>query len=48
MDHIGLDVHKRERQIYILADGGEVMEQRIRTDPSASTTCWGPGPAPGL
>ena len=32
MDHIGIDVHKRESQIYILAEGGEVIEQRI--DPS--------------
>ena len=22
MDHIGIDVHKRESQIYILAEGG--------------------------
>ena len=33
MDHIGIDVHKRESQIYILAEGGEVMERRIRTEP---------------
>jgi len=33
MDHIGIDVHKRESQIYILAEGGEVIEQRIRTEP---------------
>jgi hypothetical protein len=33
MDHIGIDVHKRESQIYILAAGGEVVEQRIRTEP---------------
>jgi hypothetical protein len=32
-DHIGIDVHKRESQIYILAEGGEVIEQRIRTEP---------------
>jgi hypothetical protein len=32
MDHIGIDVHKRESQIYILAEGGEVIEQRIRTE----------------
>jgi hypothetical protein len=30
MDHIGIDVHKREGQIYVLAQGGEVVEQRIR------------------
>jgi hypothetical protein len=33
MDHIGIDVHKRESQIYILAAGGEVIERRIRTEP---------------
>ncbi len=33
MDHTGIDVHKRERQIYILAEDGEVVEQRIRTEP---------------
>ena len=32
MDHIGIDVHKRESQIYILAEEGEVVEQRIRTE----------------
>jgi len=31
MDHLGIDVHKRESQISILAEGGEVVEQRIRT-----------------
>jgi hypothetical protein len=25
-------VHKRESQIYILAEGGEVIERRIRTE----------------
>ena len=33
MDHIGIDVHKRDSQIYILAEGGEVIERRIRTEP---------------
>jgi transposase len=32
MDHIGIDVHKRESQIYILAEGGELIEQRIRIE----------------
>ncbi len=32
MDHIGIDVHKKESQIYILADGGEIIERRIRTE----------------
>jgi len=33
MDHIGIDVHKRESQICILAEGGELIEQRIRSEP---------------
>jgi hypothetical protein len=33
MDHVGIDVHNRESQIYILAEGGEVVERRIRTEP---------------
>ena len=32
MDHIGIDVHKRESQIYILAEGGEIIERRIRAE----------------
>ena len=28
MDHIGIDVHKRESQICILAEGGEVIARR--------------------
>ncbi|MDP3938461.1 MAG: hypothetical protein Q8R92_10015, partial [Deltaproteobacteria bacterium] len=29
----GIDVHKRESQICILAEGGELIEERIRTEP---------------
>lgn len=31
MDHIGIDLHKRDSQICWLKDSGEVVEQRIRT-----------------
>lgn len=34
MDHIGIDVHKKESRICILADGGELIERRIRTEPA--------------
>jgi hypothetical protein len=44
MDHIGIDVHKKESQICILAEGGQLIEQRIRTDPT-SPPCTRPGPA---
>ena len=33
MDHIGIDVHKKESQICTLAEGGELIEQRTRTEP---------------
>ena len=33
MDHIGIDLHKRESQICLLAEGGELIERRIRTEP---------------
>ena len=33
MDHIGIDVHKRESHTCMLAEGGELIEQRIRTEP---------------
>ena len=44
MDHIGIDVHKRESQIYILAEGGEVIEQRIRTEPERFDAVLGSRP----
>ena len=44
MDHIGIDVHKRDSQIYILAEGGEVVEQRIRTEPERVAAVLGTRP----
>src|SRR5262245_37464757 len=44
MDHIGIDVHKRGSQIYLLADGGEVIEQRIRAEPERFAAMLGPRP----
>jgi transposase len=32
MDHIGIDVHKKESQICILAEGGELIERRSSTE----------------
>jgi hypothetical protein len=35
MDHIGIDVHKKESQICILSEGGELVEpRRTRDGPS--------------
>ena len=44
MDHIGIDVHKKESQICILAEGGELIEQRIRTEPERFATMLGARP----
>jgi len=34
MDHIGIDVHKVASQICVIAEGGELIERRVRTEPS--------------
>ena len=44
MDHIGIDVHKRESQICILAAGGELIERRIRTEPERFAAVLGARP----
>jgi len=44
MDHIGIDVHKRESQICMLAEGGELIEQRIRTEPERFAAVLGQRP----
>ena len=44
MDHIGIDVHKRESQIYILAEEDEIIEQRIRTEPERFAAVLGSQP----
>src|ERR1044072_239995 len=44
MNHIGIDVHQRESQIYILAEEGEIIEQRIRTEPEGFAAVLGSRP----
>jgi transposase len=44
MDHIGIDVHKKESQICMLAEGGELIEQRIRTEPERFAAVLGERP----
>ncbi len=44
MDHIGIDVLRGKAQIYILAEGGEVVEQRIRTEPERFAALLGTRP----
>jgi transposase len=33
MDHLGIDVHKVARQIWMIAEWGQLMERRVRTEP---------------
>jgi len=44
MDHIGIDVHKRESQICIETGEGEVIEKRIRTERERFTEIFGKRP----
>ena len=44
MDHLGIDVHKKESQLCILAEGGELIEQRIRTEPERFAAVLGKRP----
>ena len=36
MDHIGMDAHKKESQICILTEAGELIERRVRSQPERS------------
>jgi len=44
MDHIGIDVHKKESQICIVAEGGELIEQRVPTQPRRFAEALGDRP----
>ena len=44
MDHIGIDLHKRESQICIETDQGEVLEKRIRTERERFVAVFGQRP----
>jgi transposase len=44
MDHLGIDVHKQDSQICVLAEGGELIERRIRTEPERFTDVLGARP----
>ncbi len=48
MDHIGIDVHKKERQIYVLAESGEIIEGRLRTEGERFAAVLGTRPRPGF
>jgi hypothetical protein len=44
MEYVGIDVHKNQRQICILAEPGELIYQRIRTDHSRFAAVLGDRP----
>ena len=44
MDHIGIDVHKKESQICILTEDGELLERRLRTEPGRFADALGGRP----
>ncbi len=44
MDYIGIDVHKKDCQICILAERGEVLEQRLRSEPARFAAVLGARP----
>ena len=45
MDCIGLDLHKRDSQLCVLTEAGEVIERRVRTDPARFAAVLGGRPA---
>ena len=38
MEYVGIDLHKKESQICLLTEAGDVMERRIRTEPQRART----------
>ena len=44
MEHIGMDVHKKESQLCILAEAGELIERRIHTEPERFAAVLGDRP----
>jgi transposase len=44
MDHIGIDVHRKDSQVCILGEGGELREQRIHTTPERFAAVLGERP----
>ena len=44
MDHMGIDVHKKDSPICILSADGELIERRVRTEPARFAEELGPRP----
>ncbi len=44
MDHIGMDVHKKDSQLCILTEAGELLERRVRSEPERFAVALGARP----
>jgi transposase len=44
VEYIGVDVHKRDSQVCILAENGDILERRIRTEASRFAALFGERP----
>ncbi len=44
MDHIGMDVHKKESKLCILTEAGELIERRVRSEPEPFAAVLGERP----
>ena len=44
MEYVGIDLHKKESQICLLAEGGELIGRRIRTEPQRVAEALGRRP----
>jgi transposase len=44
MDHIGMDVHKKESQLCMLTEAGELIERRVRSEPERFAAVLGDQP----
>ena len=44
MDHLGMDVHKKDSQLCILTEAGELIERRVRSEPERFVAVLGDWP----
>lgn len=44
IEHIGIEVHKRSCQVYVLTEGGELVERRIKTERAGLHALFGGRP----
>jgi transposase len=44
MEYVGIDLHKKESEVCLLTETGEVIERRIRTEPQRFAEAFGGRP----